>query len=241
MHVGCRWLESSSSLIHPTEKDLHTRNVLTCTGACQRSKRVPEIAFFLLFLSPLLCSPMATSRLFKVVLGVPAACLAVIGSLFHLQNHLRFSPNHCPSSLTFRKCWPSARTDGTVKSLSTAACLGPTSVRAAVNTSLFGTNADQVSGSSPQILTETHVSLILKKLSVFFSWFCESKPCLVACFCHLLSALLTGCISLPLSSYPSTSYPLWARKLRVSLQRGVIPWRTNPTQMLAFIHRSVLC
>lgn len=57
--------------------------------------------FFLLFLSPLLCSPMATSRLFKVVLGVPAACLAVIGSLFHLQNHLRFSPNHCPSSLSF--------------------------------------------------------------------------------------------------------------------------------------------
>lgn len=163
-------------------KDLHTRNVLTCTAACfrwnQRSKRVPgkersfpEISFSCtccLFLSPLLCSPMASSRLFKAVLGVPAAWLAIIGSLFHLQNHLGFSPNHCPSPLSFRKCWTSARTEGTVKSSSTAACLGPTSVRAAVNTSSFGTNAGRVSRSSPQILTATRLSLILRKLWVFF-------------------------------------------------------------------------
>lgn len=65
-----------------------------------------------------------------------------------------------PLSVTlslFRKCWTSAKTEGAVKSLSTAACLGQTSVLAAVNTSLSGTNADLVSPSSPQILTVTHI------------------------------------------------------------------------------------
>ncbi len=67
-----------------------------------------------------------------------------------------------PLSVTlsfFRKCWTSAKTEGAVKSLSTAACLGQTSVLAAVNTSLSGTNADLVSPSSPQILTVTHISV----------------------------------------------------------------------------------
>lgn len=73
-----------------------------------------------------------------------------------------------PLSVTlslFRKCWMSAKTEGAVKSLSTAACLGQTSVLAAVNTSLSGTNADLVSPSSPQILTVTHISVLL---TVFF-------------------------------------------------------------------------
>lgn len=48
-------------------------------------------------------------------------------------------------SLSRRKCWTSAKTEGAVKSLSTAASLGQTSVLAAANTSLSGTNADPVS------------------------------------------------------------------------------------------------
>lgn len=59
----------------------------------------------------------------------------------------------------FRKCWTSAKTEGAVKSLSTAACLGQTSVLAAVNTSLSGTNADLVSPSSPlDPHSDTHLS-----------------------------------------------------------------------------------
>ena len=76
-----------------------------------------------------------------------------------------------PLSVTlsfFRKCWTSAKTEGAVKSLSTAACLGQTSVLAAVNTSLSGTNADLVSPSSPQILTVTHISVPLSAGTVFF-------------------------------------------------------------------------
>lgn len=78
-----------------------------------------------------------------------------------------------PLSVTlsfFRKCWTSAKTEGAVKSLSTAACLGQTSVLAAVNTSLSGTNADLVSPSSPQILT-WHTFLSLTVLGLFFSLF----------------------------------------------------------------------
>lgn len=97
-------------------------------------------------------SSLPACRLFKVVLGVAAARPAVIGPLFHLQHHLRFFPSQSrPSPLSFRKCWTSARTEGPVKSWSTAASLGPTSVPEAPNTSAFGTNADPVSGSSPRI------------------------------------------------------------------------------------------
>nr|XP_020444233.1 uncharacterized protein LOC109953152 isoform X2 [Monopterus albus] len=46
----------------------------------------------------------------------------------------------CPQH--YRKCWTSAKTEGAVRSLSTAACLGQTCVLAAVNISLSGTNAD---------------------------------------------------------------------------------------------------
>ena len=66
----------------------------------------------------------------------------------------------------------SAKTEGAVKSLSTAACLGRTSVLAAVNTSLSGTNADLVSPSSPCFLTGTKhffPSLCLEYSSYFLT------------------------------------------------------------------------
>lgn len=73
-----------------------------------------------------------------------------------LNLSLVFSRSLCLFSF-FRKCWTSAKTEEAVKSLSTAACLGRTSVLAAVNTSLSGTNADLVSPSSPWLLTATHI------------------------------------------------------------------------------------
>lgn len=57
----------------------------------------------------------------------------------------------------FRKCWTSVKTEGAVKSLSTAVCLGWISAPVAANTSLSGTNAGRVSPSLPSFLKLTHI------------------------------------------------------------------------------------
>lgn len=151
------------------------RNVLTCSAASyrrwnQRSRRMPgnewsgalkrflSPALSFLLPVPLRHIPRAISSLFEVVLGLPAAGLTIAG--YCSQSNPLFGLLSFSVSLSlFRKCWTSARTEEAVKSLSIAACLGQTSVPAAVNTSLSGTNADLVSPSTQQMLTVTHKSV----------------------------------------------------------------------------------
>lgn len=124
--------------------------------------------FFILLPAPLLHFPMTISSLFEVVLGLPTGLTNVLA--YCLPFKLLFGLLPLPVTLFFlRKCWTSAKTEEAVKSLSTAVCLGQTTVLATVNTSLSGTNADLVSPSSPQIQTATHSSLYLCAVTVFIS------------------------------------------------------------------------
>lgn len=140
--------------LQPTT-DYETRVAKGCQETSGAFQRFLFPILFILLPAPVLHVPMAISILFEVVLGLPTVDLTIVSPpLFGLV----------PLSVTLsflRKCWTSAKTEGAVKSLSTAACLGQTSVLAAVNTSLSGTNADLVSPSSPQILTATHTSVSL--------------------------------------------------------------------------------
>lgn len=145
-------------------KDDETREAVGCQEMSGMELSRVFFLLFCFFFSSLTCSSPPFSHGCKqpVWSGFRFACCWshhrwLIVPPLNLSLVFSRSLSLCPS---FRKCWTSAKTEGAVKSLSTAACLGQTSVLAAVNTSLSGTNADLVSPSSPHILTATpHLSL----------------------------------------------------------------------------------